>query len=326
MSATDHGRCSGVVDAVEDGCPDTAARDEQPSAEIDAVPEYRAGDPVPRDLRTAEQLRAHGYPVPATVAGWLVEAGWADDGSPTRSPLFSTSAARRGRGDDWLRPGRLAAPGVARVPESGRHVPARRAASTRRAGGAAPTRSATAHDDPRRWLGELFREGFVVIDTETTGLSARDEIIEVAALASDGTVLFESRLWPRRGTVPAASTRIHGLTIEDLEGAPSWPDVLDDLHTAVAGHRILAWNAPFDERLSVQSSRAWAVPHPLPGFECAMRAYAYTRGVGSGSFKLERAATVEGVLVAGQTHRSADDARLTLAVLKSIHRKASSPA
>ena len=187
-------------------------------------------------------------------------------------------------------------------------------------------RRASASGDPRRWLGELFRDGFVIIDTETTGLSARDEIIELAAVSSNGTVLFESRIWPRSGAVPPGSTRIHGLTIEDLDGAPRWPDVLDDLHRAVAGHRILAWNAPFDERLSVQSSRAWGVAHPLPGFECAMRAYAFGRGVGSGSFKLERAASVEGVLVAGQAHRSADDAKLTLAVLTSLHRRSGSPA
>jgi len=171
-------------------------------------------------------------------------------------------------------------------------------------------------------LNELFSEGFVIIDTETTGLRARDEIIELAAVTSDGTVLFESRVWPRSGVVPREATRVHGLSIEDLEGAPRWPEVLDTLHAAVSGHRLLAWNAPFDERLSVQSSRAWGVPHPLPGFECAMRAYAYGRGVGSGSFKLERAASIEGVLTGGQTHRSADDAKLTLAVLRSLHRKA----
>src|SRR5690606_29762351 len=167
-----------------------------------------------------------------------------------------------------------------RPPSSIRYTPTRSAA----------VRRASAHGDPRRWLGELFAEGFVIIDTETTGLRARDEIIEVAAVGSDGTVLFESRVWPKAAAVPRESTRIHGLTIEDLDGSPRWPEILDELHDAVAGHRILAWNAPFDERLSVQSSRAWGISHPLPGFECAMRAYAYGRGVGSGSFKLERAA------------------------------------
>lgn len=247
------------------------------------------------------------------------------DSPEARTALYSTASARRNRGDDWLRPGPLVEPGDGKSPRGTgtRPVTAGPGHTPLRSN---PTRRATANGDPRRWLGELFHEGFIVIDTETTGLSARDEIIEIAAVTSDGDVLFESRVWPRCGNVPPASTRVHGLTIADLEGAPRWPDVLDELFRAVAGHRILAWNAPFDERLSVQSSRAWGVAHPLPGFECAMRAYAYGRGVGSGSFKLERAATVEGVLVTQQTHRSADDAKLTLAVLKSLHRKSGSRA
>ncbi|HET8984918.1 MAG TPA: 3'-5' exonuclease [Trueperaceae bacterium] len=310
MNATDHERVNAV-------------------AELEAqheVPVFREGQAIPRDLRTAEELESKGYPVPADVAAWLVAADGASDGSVTRSPLYSTSAARRGRGDHWLRPGRLGAQGPARSQQNVRSGLRASVASVHTPLRPDQSRKPSVSGDPRRWLGELFREGFVILDTETTGLSARDEIIEVAAVSSDGVVLFESRVWPRRGAVPSASTRIHGLTIEDLDGAPRWPDLLDDLHRTVAGHRILAWNAPFDERLSLQSSRAWGVAHPLPGFECAMRAYAYGRGVGSGSFKLERAASVEGVLVAGQTHRSADDAKLTLAVLTSLHRRSGRPA
>lgn len=316
------------IERENDGAPeDTTGPNKEAAGSASGAGEYEAvlpvflsGQPRPRDLRTAEELRSKGYPVPSSVAAWLVAGGGTVDEEASRSPLFSTSVARRRRGDDWLRPGRRPAAGDAQRTEPARAGATQRASPSGRSLGR--PRRASAHGDPRRWLGELFKEGFVVIDTETTGLSARDEIIEVAAVSSDGVVLFESRLRPRRGAVPAASTRIHGLTMADLQTAPSWPDVLDELHKAVSGNRILAWNALFDERLSVQTSRAWAVPHPLPGFECAMRAYAYARGVGSGSFKLERAASVEGVLVAGQSHRSADDARLTLAVLKSLHRRA----
>src|SRR5690606_16039512 len=163
------------------------------------------------------------------------------------------------------------------------------------------------------------REGFVVIDVETTDLSARDEVVEVAAVAHDGTVLFESLVRPKLGRVPAAAARVHGLSWNGLSGAPTWPEVVDDLAEILTGRRVLAWNASFDERLVVQSSRVWAVQHPLPGFECAMRAYAACRGVGSGGLRLSRAAAVEGVLAGEQSHRGGADATLTVAVLRAIH-------
>lgn len=287
----------------------------------DEAPVYSRDQTVSRDLRTADELLANGYPVPAEVCAWLEDAT-AQGG---RVPLYSTSAARRARGDQWTRPPKQDA--KASAAERATAV-----ASAERAASAGPVRYTPLRQgrdrrpslatDPRRWLDELFREGFVIIDTETTGLGARDEVIEVAVVGSDGDVLLESRVWPRSGAVPAASTRIHGLTIDDLAGAPRWPELLDSLHAALVGRRVLAWNAPFDERLSVQTSRAWGIAHPLPSFECAMRAYAYGRGIGTGSFKLARAASVEGVLLGDQAHRGAADARLTLAVLHSLQRRA----
>jgi len=280
------------------------------------APVYRERAHAPRDLRTAEELRGRGYPVPGSAAAWV-------GSGPAASPLYSTSEARRLRGDFFPRP-RV----TPRASEAG-GAAARRAT----AHGLAAVRYARSHTpvppgryrrpslmrEPRRWLVELFREGFAVVDVETTGLSARDEVVEVAAVAVDGSVLFESLVRPRCGHVPAAASRVHGLTWADLEAAPTWPEVADALADALAGLRVLAWNAPFDERLTAQSSRAWRVEHPLPGFECAMRAYAVCRGVPGGGMRLARAAAVEGVLVGEQRHRSAGDAALTVAVLKALH-------
>ncbi len=179
-------------------------------------------------------------------------------------------------------------------------------------------------------LGWMARERVAVINVSLVG--PRNALLErvvaslvsrgfliVAAVGNDGKTLFESLVRPKLGRVPAAAARIHGLTWTQLSRAPTWPEVVDDLADALAGRRILAWNAAFDERLVVQSSRAWAIPHPLPGFECAMRAYAVCRGVGSGGLRLSRAAAVEGVLAGSQSHRGGADAALTLAVLRAVH-------
>lgn len=155
-----------------------------------------------------------------------------------------------------------------------------------------------------------------MIDTETTGLSNNSEIIEVAAVDSAGKVLLETKVWPQSGRVPVASTRVHGLKLSDLMGAPSWPAVLLQLERRLVGRRVLAWNAPFDERMALQSSARWEVTPQLPRFECAMRGYARSRGLTRSSIKLEHAAAMERVLKGAQDHRSLSDAHLTLNVLR----------
>lgn len=286
------------------------------SARHDNPPEFDERLAAPRDLRTADELERGGYLVRGAVAGWLRTASG-------RVALYSTTEARRLRGDMWSRPRGSKAGSDAGV-AAARRATASGLAAARRVRSYTPApqarwRQPTLGREPRRWLTELFREGFVVIDVETTGLSARDEVVEVAAVTHDGSVVFESLVRPKLGRVPAAAARVHGLSWNDLRGAPTWPEIVDDLADALTGRRVLAWNASFDERLVVQSSRAWALRHPLPGFECAMRAYAVCRGVGSGGLRLSRAAAVEGVLAGEQSHRGGADAALTVAVLRAIH-------
>lgn len=294
----------------------------------DDLPVYTSRSDVPRDYRTAEELAEHGLTRLGEPTARLVEAG---GGTVV---LYSTSEARRLRDGMWptSRHRQERATGTTKDPTTGAAAGAlgnatkgATAATLRRTGlDADPSRAdergqpAPTHRSPHDWIAALFDTPFVVLDTETTGLGARAEIIEIAVVAPDGSTLYESLVWPHAGRVPTDVSRIHGLTVRELKGAPTWPVVLAELDELLRGHRVVAWNAPFDDRMARQSSRAWHVAHPLPGFECAMRAYAFACGVGRGSMRLERAAATEGVLRTRQTHRSADDARLTLALLRRV--------
>jgi len=95
----------------------------------------------------------------------------------------------------------------------------------------------------------LIDTTFVVLDLETTGLSAEhDRITEVGAVrARAGEVLAELRTFVDPGhPIPAAVTAITGITDADVAGAPPidivLPTVLDFLGAAV----FVAHNARFD--------------------------------------------------------------------------------
>jgi DNA polymerase-3 subunit epsilon len=91
----------------------------------------------------------------------------------------------------------------------------------------------------------------VLFDTETTGLDpmAGDRVIEVAALELEGDLPtgrhFHALVHPQR-SIPEEVTRIHGITLDQLEGKPLFAEIADELLEFLGDGKLVAHNAPFD--------------------------------------------------------------------------------
>lgn len=93
----------------------------------------------------------------------------------------------------------------------------------------------------------------VVIDTETTGLSRTDRIVEISvvplwsdALLPDSTSVLSTLVDPET-MIPPEVTAIHGIATADVMGKPKFRDIADRLRTMIEGAEcVVGYNVEFD--------------------------------------------------------------------------------
>lgn len=93
-------------------------------------------------------------------------------------------------------------------------------------------------------------ERFVAFDVETTGLHPENghRIVEIGLIRyQDGTIIecFETLINPCR-PIPPDARAIHGIRDEDVQHAPLFSDIIEDILTFIGHDPLVAHNAPFD--------------------------------------------------------------------------------
>lgn len=184
-----------------------------------------------------------------------------------------------------------------------------------------------------QWAKGLVDAGdFVVIDTETTGLHNAYPV-QVAVLAADGTVLFDELIkLPEGVRIDPGAARVHGITTEKLEHAPTWDKVAARFWKVVDDKRVVIYNAAYDVPVIQRIQNAYPnVPRPedlrVAECECAMEMFAQWAGDWNdhhGNYrwvKLTDAAKSEGVPVQ-DAHSALGDCRMTLGLIKALAAKA----
>lgn len=130
------------------------------------------------------------------------------------------------------------------------------------------------HDQARDWARQMLAEGFVVLDTETTGLNLAAQIVEIGIVRSDSRVLMDQRVRPTI-PIPEDATAIHGIDDAAVAGAPTFAEIYDTLYRALHGRTVLIYNAAFDWPLVTYCRGLYALPGlGETALDCVMEWYA----------------------------------------------------
>jgi DNA polymerase-3 subunit epsilon len=106
---------------------------------------------------------------------------------------------------------------------------------------------------------EYWQRRPVFLDTETTGLDFRAEIVEICLIDVDECVLFDSLVKPSR-PIPPDATRVNGITNEMVRFAPTWREIWLKVEETMRGRHVGIYNEEFDVRMIEQTNRIYGIP------------------------------------------------------------------
>jgi DNA polymerase III subunit epsilon len=185
--------------------------------------------------------------------------------------------------------------------------------------------SAKAHPHPKdreralAWARQLVRRNnWILLDTETTGTSKSDEVIQIGVLSANGEVLLNTLIKPVRNTaIPREAAAVHGITMDMLTDAPTMQQILPQLCSVLKGKTTIIYNAEFDTRLLQQTVGPEAASSLMSCLraECAMKMYSAYAGDwmdSKGDYKWQK--------LPGAAHGAIEDCQAMLAL---IHQMAS---
>jgi len=165
----------------------------------------------------------------------------------------------------------------------------------------------------------------VYIDTETTGIERSDEIVEIAIIDHNGKTLLDSLVRPTRPIPPDAS-RVHGISDEMVQKAPTWPVLWPTIRSMLVGHVVATYNADFDLRLMQQSHARYRLPWKENfNMFCIMKLYASYRGEWDANRRSYRWHTLDNAgkqcgIALPNSHRAVADTLLAKALLEFMAR------
>jgi len=170
----------------------------------------------------------------------------------------------------------------------------------------------------QRWAWELLQRpayDWCIIDTETTGMTDTDEVVQIGMIDGAGQVMMDELVKPTCPIMPEA-THVHHIDALSVILAPTFAELLPSFQSAVWGRTIIMYNAVFDIRMLRQSARAHGLElgHTFTQIQCAMEMYAMYYGEWNPKYQNYKYQK----LGHGGTHGAVDDCWATLRALREM--------
>src|SRR6266566_9596653 len=126
---------------------------------------------------------------------------------------------------------------------------------------------------------EIWRNGFVTFDTETTGLEWEDQIIQWAVCSQEGEVLGSGYVKP---TVPitAGAFQKHHIREEQLADAPTFAEAWPTIRELLAGKTVVIYNANFDLGKIWSSAHVYGIEISYDSIRAVCAMYLFARFYG----------------------------------------------
>lgn len=176
----------------------------------------------------------------------------------------------------------------------------------------------------------------IILDTETTGIGRKEEIIEICLIDLNGRILLNTLIKPTK-PIPEQASMIHGIYDKDVENAPSWKDVYQDFINIIKDKEVNIYNSGFYIEMINQTSKKYdlaefiSVNHRYPrninliNYHCVMLEYAdiwgdYNEYYNNNKWQsLSDAAEQQGIDISDlTTHRAYADCEITRRLLLKI--------
>lgn len=166
----------------------------------------------------------------------------------------------------------------------------------------------------------LLGGDYVFADTETTGVTNKDQVVEFAFADNTGTMIYHSYYHPTVPMNPEA-TAVSGITDEMLADKPRFRDEWENIKNILNGRKLVFYNLSFDERMLRKTAEVFNIPKNevddiFSGATCSMLLYSKYLGI-SPWIKMEEGAHAEGINIV-QDHLADSDVSMMVKLLEAV--------